>query len=314
MKSEERHDIETNELAKLLTSDKIAPYLSYVIYGLLALAAVWAIFRLTAGNMSSKQLRTWDSYTIATLPGRFDAEQLKSAATEYAGEPVGELAQIAWADSQLAVGCQNYFANKKQAMQQLDDALEEYKKLSTTASDKNLRGRAQLGIAKALEAKGEVKEAIAAYEAVSGAFGEIAENRGKYLEEVDAGEYAAWLATAEGSRTPTNFGSGSRPDFSADPLNLPGGNATTGGVDEGEDFLEMLRRYQESAPDAKDAPDRYEQAGSEPAADQPEGDETSAEPAESDTTSAGESETNTGDEPLTEEVEETRQETEGESP
>ncbi len=199
MKSEERHEIETNELAKMITggSDKVAPYASYIIYGLLAIAAVWAILRLTSGSLNAKQMQKWDAYTIATLPGRFDAEQLKATATEYAGDEVGELAQIAWADSQLALGCQNFFTNKKQAMGQLDTALEEYKKLAASAQDKNLRGRAQLGVAKSLEAKGEITEAIAAYEKVTGAFSEMGDERAKNLVELDAAKYAGWLASAE---------------------------------------------------------------------------------------------------------------------
>lgn len=258
MKSEERHEIETNELAKMITggSDKVAPYASYIIYGLLAIAAVWAILRLTSGSLNAKQMQKWDAYTIATLPGRFDAEQLKATATEYAGDEVGELAQIAWADSQLALGCQNFFTNKKQAMGQLDTALEEYKKLAASAQDKNLRGRAQLGVAKSLEAKGEITEAIAAYEKVTGAFSEMGDERAKNLVELDAAKYAGWLASAEGATRPTNFGAGSRPDFSADPLNLPGSDPAAAGVEGGEDFLEMLRRFQETAPD--NGSDRYD--------------------------------------------------------
>lgn len=262
MKSEERHDIETNELAKLLMGggNKVGPYVSFIIYGLLAVAAVWAIVRLTSGNMQAKQLQAWDSYTIATLPGRFDTEQLKSAAAQYAGEPIGELAQIAWADSQLSTGCQGFFSNKQQALESLDGALKEYQSLASSAGDKNLRDRAQLGIAKTLEAKGEITAAIAEYEKVTGPFSEMADARAKELEEINAADYADWLAVAQGATLPTGAGSRPRPNFSADPLDLPGGDPTTGGVDGGEDFLELFDRYQESAPDK---PDQYDDADAE---------------------------------------------------
>lgn len=260
MKSEERHDIEKNELAKLYdeASEKVGPYVSYIVYGLLAVVAIVFIVRLTSNSISSNEQQAWDSYTMATLPGRVDVDALKAAATQYAGETVGELAQLAWADSQLANGCQNFFSNKKQAVEQLDAALEEYKKIATSSADSNLRGRAQLGVAKTLEAKGDLTDAIAAYEKVTGAFSEIADERAKTLEELGAKDYASWLASAEGARRPSNFGRGARPDFSVDPLDLPGSDTSTGGVTGGEDFLEMLNRFQESAPDVE-GPDRYEE-------------------------------------------------------
>ncbi len=262
MKSEERHDIETNELAKLFDKgrDQVGPYVSYIIYGLLAVGAIYGITRLTTGNMQAKQLEEWNTYIIATLPGRFDSEQVNLAAGEYSGTLVGELAQIARADSQLTAGCRNFFTNKKQAIKELNAALDEYKELATSAKDENLRGRAQLGVGKALEAKGEITEAIAAYEKVTGAFSEMADQRAEQLGDIQAATYADWLASAEGASRPTNFDRRSLPDFAADRLDLPGDDPATSGVDGGEDFLEMLKRFQDAAPDVSDGPDRYEEA------------------------------------------------------
>lgn len=255
MKSEERHEIEKNELEKLFDkgSEKLGPYASYIIYGLLAVAAVWAIVRLSANSMASRHAEAWDAYTTATLPGRFDAAALETAAQEHAGEPMGELAELAYADSQLAEGCRVFFANKKQAMDALDAAQEKYEQVAGEVSDEALRGRAELGIAKALEAKGEIKQAIAAYEEVTGPFSEMADRRAELLGEVGAVDYASWLARAEGASRnfdPTSFGS--RPDFSADSLSLPGadgGTADAAGDGEGGDFFDLLDQYQQLAPE-----------------------------------------------------------------
>lgn len=251
MKSEERHELETNSLAKLInqTGEKVGPYASHIIYGLLAIAVIWAVVRLSTGMKSAEELSEWDQYTIATLPGKFDSAALEAAAQQHSSDLIGELAKIAYADGLLADGCRGYFLNKKQAVASLDDALEAYQELADSATDKSLKGRAQLGVAKTLEAKGEINDAIAAYQAVTGAFSEMADSRAEQLEEVGATKYASWLATAEGARRAGNFGGGGlRPEFSPDSLDLPGG-AGTGASEDVRDFFQMLDEYQDQAPE-----------------------------------------------------------------
>lgn len=269
MKSEERHELETNSLAKLINEagEKVGPYASHIIYGLLAIAAIWAVVKLSAGKISADELTAWDSYTVATLPGKYDSAALEGAAQQHSGDLIGELAQIAYADGLLADGCRVYFANKKQAVASLDDALEAYQALAKSASDNGLKGRAQLGVAKTLEAKGEIKQAIDAYQEVTGPFSEMADSRAEQLEEFDAPAYASWLAMAEGARRPSDFGGdGLRPDFSPDALNLPDGT-TTGAGEDVRDFFEMLDDYQDSTPEQPAEGSNAEDADSSEATD-----------------------------------------------
>ncbi|WP_425399685.1 hypothetical protein [Aeoliella sp.] len=251
MKSEERHELETNSLAKLLTTagEKLGPYSSYIVYGVLGVAALWAIISLTTNSVRSKKDQQWDSYTIATLPGKYDALALRTAADEHSGEAVGELADMAWADGQLAEGCRSYFSNKQQAIEALDAAATTYKQLIDSASDDVLKSRAQLGLAKALEAKGEIAEAIDAYNKVTGTFSEIADARVTELEAVDAASYGDWLARAQGASMPS-FGRGGMPGFSPDSLNLPGSDADSTRR-QGEMLLDKLNQFQNLAPESK---------------------------------------------------------------
>jgi len=260
MKSEERHDLEMNYLAKYLMQigEKIGPYASYIIYGGLALVAAWAIYSLSAGAVSSKDEAAWDSYSAALLPGRYDTQALQATAEKYANKPVGDLAKMAWADGELTAGCQSYFSNKDMAIERLNAALAAYETLATGTRDKLLKQRAQLGIAQALEAKGEIDKAVTAYGEVTGPYTEIAEARIKTLEEQNSAEYAGWLASAVGSTRTTGFGGSSRPEFMADQLGLPGEGLPGAGDAPGEDFLELLRKAQESLPEQDDATDRYE--------------------------------------------------------
>lgn len=301
MKSEERHDLEMNYLAKYLMQfgEKIGPYASYIIYGGLALVAAWAIYSLSAGAVSSKDEAAWDSYSTALLPGRYDTQSLQATADKYAGKPVGDLAKMAWADGELSAGCQMYFSNKDIALERIDDALAAYETLATGNRDKLLKQRAQLGVAQALEAKGEIDKAIAAYGEVAGPYTELAEARIKTLEENNAADYAGWLATAVGSTRPTGFGGSSRPEFMADQLGLPEEGFPGAGETPGEDFLELLRKAQESLPEQGDTTDRYESedaAADESATDEASSEETSTDDSDTEADSKPEAET----EPTTE--------------
>lgn len=298
MKSEERHDLEMNYLAKYLMQfgEKVGPYASYIIYGGLALVAAWAIYSLSAGAVSSRDDAAWDSYSTALLPGRYDSQALQATAEKYAGKPVGDLAKMAWADRELTAGCQDYFSNKELAMERLDDALAAYETLSTGNRDKLLKQRAQLGVAQALEAKGEIEKAIAAYGEVAGPYTELAEARIKTLEENNAAEYAGWLATAVGSNRRTGFGGSSRPEFMADQLGLPEEGFPGAGETPGEDFLELLRKAQESLPEQGDTTDRYE--SEDAASEQSPSEETSTD--DSDTEADSEPQAETETEPATE--------------
>lgn len=284
MKSEERHELEQNTLAKLLEqgSDKAAPYASYIIYGLLAVAAVWAIFRLTSSNMVAKKDAAWDAYTMAVYPFPADTEALREAADQYKGKEVGEFAELAWADSQLAQGCREYFSDKKGSMEALDNALKQYEDAAKRVKNPVVRSRAQLGVAKATEAKGDIAAAIEAYNKVTGVYSELAESRVKVLEEWKSQDVATWLATAEGASRPSGAGAGGMmPQFTPDGLELPSTDPAANTDAAAEDFFKTLDQFQKIAPGEPNS-DRYESKG-----------ETAAEGATTETPAEGESATET---------------------
>ncbi|QDU54909.1 hypothetical protein [Aeoliella mucimassa] len=278
MKSEERHELETNSLAKLLEqiNDKLAPYASHIIYGVLAIVAIWALVRLSSNSMHAKQRDTWNSYVGATLPGRVDEEKVLSVAETYADKPVGDLAKIAWADAKLAEGSHLFLSDKKNAESALQSALDTYSDLAESAKDSVLKQRAQFGKARTLDCQCKIDEAIAEYEKVTGPFSELADARAKDLGELGAAKYAAWLAEAEGARNRPNAGSGfSRPGFAPDALGLPG--MGSGGFGEFDEAMEDAQSL------ALEAPKTEDEAATEESADEASTDEapddSAAEPA-----------------------------------
>lgn len=290
MKSEERHDLELNTLDKYLRTigEQLAPYASYIIYGGLALVAAWGIYSLSTSAVQTKDQVAWDAYTSAMLPGTYDSQKLQATANQYEGKSVGELAKLAWADGELTSGCNIYFSNKKLAMTRLDEALAAYESLASDSRNAMLRQRAQFGVAQTLEAKGEIEQAIKAYKKASGPYAELAETRVEYLQDYNAAEYAEWLASAVGASRPGGLGGGSRPEFMADPLSLPGDTGSGGIASPEEDFLELLRKAQEILPEQ---PEDGEAA---------ESDNTGDDEATTDGLAAAESDTIDGDEPDTE--------------
>ncbi len=283
MKSEERHEMETNVLAKWLVEagNKVQPYTTHLGYGLLALVAAVVLWNLSSGVVGSKDQAGWDAYVVATLPGKFDAEQLKTVADSFAGKPVGELAQLGWADGQLTNACRSFLSDKKYATELLEDAEEIYVLLAADGGEGAIRGRAQLGHARVLELRGEIESAITAYNKVEGLFAELATARAKQLEELGTKDYSKWLAAAEGSRTASNLGAGGLPQFRPQDLGLPAEGSDPSSSANSEEFRKMLDRFQKEAPD--EGTDRYE----EPASDTETADESSVESGSESSAEAG---------------------------
>jgi hypothetical protein len=100
-----------------------------------------------------------------------------------------------------------------------------------TTDDERLLNRAQLGLARIYEIRGELDKARQEYLKVKGAYEEYAKLQAERLEQPEAKETYEWLASAQPPRPRAPLGPGSpgtRPEFSADDLGLPNGQAPGG--------------------------------------------------------------------------------------
>ena len=106
MKTERRHELETNTLAKELARwvEAAKPY-SKVVGGLLVAALVIAALAMFVRRQSaSAEAVAWDAYYQATEGGRPSLDELLDVADTHRGASVEPWARIAWADAQLLVG------------------------------------------------------------------------------------------------------------------------------------------------------------------------------------------------------------------
>ena len=230
MKSERRHDLETNQLALQVQDvlDRAKPYASQialVVVGIIALAYIGSMWG--SANSSTEQ-SAWDEFTLASYSTDPELNSMKILAEndEYAGTSVPEWAFVAWCDRQILLASQSYLTDRATTTKRLDQVLPIYQALDQDSDNSQIQDRARFGVAQVLEMQGKVDEARTAYARVKGDLSALAADRAEQLKSPEVQASCNWLATAELPKreTPSTSGAalGERPNFDADvPAPMP---------------------------------------------------------------------------------------------
>jgi tetratricopeptide (TPR) repeat protein len=283
MKSEHRHQLGTNALAKRLdvAIERFRPYASTIAGIVLAVVIAMFVWTYLAGSSSARQSGAWDIYNRSVAASPPNLEQLRLAAQDHPGTKMQQMADVTWADGQVFTASQNYIYNRANAMEALTRATSAYQGVIQSSNDERLVSRAQLGLARIYEMQGNLAEAREAYLKVKGAYAEYAKRQAERLASPDTKETYAWLATARPPlpRAPIGPGTpGKTPEFSEGELAMPGGATGTGlpasTPAQGESIEELLKGLELDF-GSEGADDRYAPAGSTPIGD--------GKPAETDT-------------------------------
>lgn len=198
MNSERRHELQQNALAEMLGNQikKIEPYSKLIAVGV----AIVAFGGLGYGFYRSAEVGTRSDATLELLQnsGAVDPEALAAVGSRYSDTSAGALAKLLQADALLAEGIGGLFSDREAAKGQLDEALKQYKLVSETSKDSLMRSRANFGVARTLESRGEVDKAISAYNSVielgeSEAIATAARNRINHLKSPMTKEFFAWF-------------------------------------------------------------------------------------------------------------------------
>ena len=230
MKSERRHDLETNELAVRVQDwlDRLKPYASQIAMVIVGLLVVAYIASEWGSATSSTDQAAWDEYTLASYSTDPDLNSMKLLADneEFASTPVPEWAYLAWSDRQVLRASQMYLTDRASAMTRLKQVQPIYENLAEGAGNSQVQDRAHFGLAQVYELQGKIDEARAEYADVKGDLSALAENRAERLESSAVKEACDWLATAELPKreVPNALGgaAGTRPAFEADvPAPMP---------------------------------------------------------------------------------------------
>jgi hypothetical protein len=257
MKSQHRHELETNVLAQRLevAIERVRPYMATIVGVVVAIAVVAAIWSYSTGTSASRKTAAWDAYirSVARVPP--DLDQLRRSAEEYSGTAMQQLADLTWADGQVLIAANNYIYNRQAANEALARAAGGYQNILRTTNDERLVNRARLGLARVYEIQNELEKAREEYLKVSGGFAEYAKQQVERLEKPATKEDYAWLASAQAPRPRAPLGPGTpgqRPEFSPGDLDLPGSppEGATPDTPAGDSFENLLRGLDLNFPEA----------------------------------------------------------------
>jgi len=201
MKSDRRHELQTNELADWL-GDRMAvlqPHATAITTGVIVAAVllvggIWYFSgesRAASGN--------WSAY-FAAFNNREPGKALETVAKERPGTTAALWALQAVGDMNLAQGAALLFSDRTEAQKLLQQAEAAYKQVDAGATDPVLKARARLGLGKVYESLCKPDEALKYYESVAEsqkgtALGKVAAAAVQRMKSDRDVALLAWFAT-----------------------------------------------------------------------------------------------------------------------
>ena len=226
MKTERRHQLETNELADSLAHwvDSAKPYLRTAA-GLLIAAVVLAFaYAFVSRHSAEKAQVAWDEYFQAF--NQMNREKFDDVADKYPGTPAAWWARTIVGDMNLDEGSNLLFRDRPRALDKLNSAVEEYGTVLKEAKESAVLVRASYGQARAQEGLGQLKEARESYSAIvsrwpTNALAEVAQARIKDLDNSDTKEFYDWFRKQNPGKSMLDQPGkpGEKPNFDLNTLN-----------------------------------------------------------------------------------------------
>ncbi len=234
MKTERRHDLGTNDLARWVTGwiEKIKPYSTLLVSGVVVLLGTLVVGSMWSSVSESEQAAAWDAYALAINTSDMEMHDMQRVATDddHAGTVMQEWAFATWADRQLTLASQAYLIDRTVTEERLRRVVSVYEQLAESAGDEQLRNRAHYGLAQVYEMQNRLDDARRQYDLVQGDLEAIARVRADHMLAPGVQEAYDWLATAELPRRALQDALGTPgsmppfevelPDASSLPLNL----------------------------------------------------------------------------------------------
>lgn len=203
MSSERRHELQQNELANSL-GQFLKPLEKYGLAIGIVVAAIAAVAIGTTLYSSNKTVARSDAtLQLLEASGSNDAAQFEGVAESFPNTPAANFARLYQADRLMALGMEALYSDRADAEDQFEAAEVAYQQAITgagsgTGTDRVLKSRANFGLARIAEAKGDVDAAVKLYEAVVAAAEskpmiELATNRIASLEKSGTQDFLAWF-------------------------------------------------------------------------------------------------------------------------
>jgi hypothetical protein len=224
MKTERRHELQTNVLATKLAhwTEAARPYGRAMLAGIIALIVAIIVWGYVATQNRRQVAEGWNDYFMAV--GVRDEQRLQDVAEQFSGTVVADFARLTLADWELDNGTNRLLTDRALAREQLRDAAEKYSALLLSASSNTIEERATYGLARAHEAAGELEKARSEYRALAqkwpdSPFAATSEARAKALDELPTKQFYDWIAKYEPPKALSQEPGtpGARPDFLKEP-------------------------------------------------------------------------------------------------
>lgn len=208
MKTERRHELQSNELADFLTDvgEKAKPYAKGLLGVALAALVILAAYFYLSQRARSEEAESWNEAWQA-IDTRND-ELLREVIKKYPNKPAALWSQLVLADDELSRGVTGLFSQRSAGRDLLSSAADDYKYVAEHSTLPLVREQALFGLGRAEESLNELGKARDAYESVAksypnGPYAKQAEQRLTQLNRDSAKVFYDWFAAAE---LPTNAG------------------------------------------------------------------------------------------------------------
>ena len=202
MKSEHRHELQTNDLGKF--AEKAAVYIdrngNRLMVGICVAALVLSGGIFWWRTQSSNQMAAWTDLSIAISSGK--PEIFQNVWDDHKGTVPGLWAKVHEGDAWLGQGVEAVFRNLEKGSEDLKKARSAFQVVvDQQSAPKDIRERALIGLARTLESMsdGSEDEAVKAYEAFVKEFPKSefvadAQSRIEILKSGRGQEFYAWFA------------------------------------------------------------------------------------------------------------------------
>ncbi len=218
MKTERRHELQTNELADWLGKQiaGIRPYSKTILGVVVLIVAAIVALMLSLTQRSRNVAGGWQAYYDATVAR--NAEKLSEIAKDYEGTTAGLWATQSAGDAYLMQGTSLLHIDRDDAADRLNKARAAYQQVIDQTYDDLLKPRALIGLAQCYEARNEVEEAEKQYNRVIEGWPEtslakLAKERRDLLAQASTREFLNWFDDQEPQLPPVSGTPGAADPF-----------------------------------------------------------------------------------------------------
>ncbi len=201
MKSERRHELQTNYLADHLGSAVASgkPYATYVIGGIVVALFAALAYGIYSSQVAKAGAAAWGDYYFNIGSG--DAEIFQQVAQDHSGTVAAHWAKQAWADNKLLEGLDQLYTDRKAAEGTITKAIEAYEDVLSKSYEADLKNRAAMGLAQAYESIGKLDDATKYYKQVAAGsqdgFATMANSRLAWIGSGEGKSFYEWFASVK---------------------------------------------------------------------------------------------------------------------